>query len=153
MATTQPAAAGEPTNPTSPVEPELTTEQEIIEGYNRLRQEQSNIMSQIAQAEGERHEHGLVLDALKPLEPERRCHRLVGGVLVERTVAEVLPMIDNSCKQLDLLLKNLSDELGKKDNKLNAFMTKYKIRVKGQNDGPQVQAKEAVEGAKTGVLA
>jgi hypothetical protein len=57
----------------------------------------------------------------------------------------------NPVKQL--LLKNLSDELGKKDNKLNAFMTKYKIRVKGQNDGPQVQAKEAIEGAKTGVLA
>ena len=128
--------------------PTLTTESEIIEAYNRLRQEQNSIMSQIAQAESERHEHGLVVDALKPLEPQRRCHRLVGGVLVERTVAEVLPMIEDSVAQFDMLLKNLSEQLAKKEASMNAFMIKYKIRVRGQDD--KVEAKQ--QDAK-GVLA
>ena len=120
--------------------PELTTEQEIIEHYNKYRGEQSTLMSQIAQAEGERHEHGLVLDALKPLEPERKAHRLVGGVLVERTVAEVTPMIEDSVLHLDKLLKNLSVALQRKENQMNSFMVKYKIQAKG--DQNKVEAKE-----------
>jgi len=37
-----------------------------------------------------------VLEALKPLEGDRRCYRLVGGVLVERTAAEVLPAVQKN---------------------------------------------------------
>ena len=35
----------------------------------------------------------LVEKTLEPLDPERRAYRLVGGVLVERTVKEVLPSV------------------------------------------------------------
>ena len=43
-----------------------------------------------------RSEHKLVLDALQSLEPERKCYRLVGGVLVERTAAEVRPAVGSN---------------------------------------------------------
>ena len=39
------------------------------------------------------HSFRLVEKTLKPLDPERRAYRLVGGVLVERTVLEVLPSV------------------------------------------------------------
>lgn len=32
----------------------------------------------------------LVIDTLKDLDPERKCFRMIGGVLVERNVKEVL---------------------------------------------------------------
>lgn len=35
----------------------------------------------------------VVIEALKPLEGNRTCHRLVNGVLVERTVSQVLPAL------------------------------------------------------------
>jgi prefoldin subunit 2 len=35
----------------------------------------------------------LVIDAVSGLDAGRRCYRLVGGVLVERTVGEVLPAV------------------------------------------------------------
>lgn len=35
----------------------------------------------------------LVEKTLEPLDPDRRAYRLVGGVLVERTVKEVLPSV------------------------------------------------------------
>ena len=35
-------------------------------------------------------------DTLKPLDPERRAFRLVGGILVERTVKEVLPSVTSN---------------------------------------------------------
>ena len=41
----------------------------------------------------ERDEHKLVVETLIKLESERRAFRLIGGVLVERTVGEILPLV------------------------------------------------------------
>ena len=35
----------------------------------------------------------LVIDALKIVDGSRKCYRMVGGVLVERTVGDVLPAL------------------------------------------------------------
>lgn len=37
-------------------------------------------------------------------EPTRKCFRLVGGVLVERTVADVLPELESQLQQVRVLL-------------------------------------------------
>lgn len=42
----------------------------------------------------------LVIDTLKEVDPSRKCYRLVGGVLVERTVKEVLPALENNKEQV-----------------------------------------------------
>lgn len=44
----------------------------------------------------ERDEHKLVVDTLSKLESERKAFRLVGGILVERTVGEVLPIVNQN---------------------------------------------------------
>lgn len=43
-----------------------------------------------------RHLSRLVIDSISPLEPDRKCFRMVGGVLVERTVKEVLPALQTN---------------------------------------------------------
>lgn len=35
----------------------------------------------------------VVIEALKPLDGSRKCHRLINGVLVERSVSQVLPAL------------------------------------------------------------
>lgn len=42
----------------------------------------------------------LVIDTLKEVDETRRCYRMVGGVLVERTVKEVLPALENNKEQV-----------------------------------------------------
>ena len=42
----------------------------------------------------------IVIDALKKVDPERRCFHTVGGVLVERTVKDVLPALENNSEQV-----------------------------------------------------
>lgn len=42
----------------------------------------------------------MVIDTLKNVAPERKCFRLVGGVLVERTVEDVLPALSNNKEQV-----------------------------------------------------
>lgn len=44
----------------------------------------------------------LVIDTLKDVDPSRKCFRLVGGVLVERTVKEVLPALESNKEQVTL---------------------------------------------------
>jgi prefoldin subunit 2 len=41
----------------------------------------------------EKKEHELVIEATKELESNRKCWRMIGGVLVERTLGEVLPAL------------------------------------------------------------
>lgn len=43
----------------------------------------------------------LVVGVLKEVEGERRCFRLVGGVLVERSVKEVLPALEHNNQQVN----------------------------------------------------
>jgi chaperonin cofactor prefoldin len=48
----------------------------------------------------------LVIDTLKDVktkQPDRKCFRLVGGVLVERTVKEVLPALEQNRENVSLV--------------------------------------------------
>jgi len=47
------------------------------------------------------HPYSIVVDTLKTVDPDRKCFRMVGGVLVERTVKDVLPALEHNCKQVD----------------------------------------------------
>ena len=44
----------------------------------------------------------LVIETLRDVDDERRCFRLVGGVLVERTVKDVLPALVNNKDQVSV---------------------------------------------------
>ena len=48
-------------------------------------------------------EHQAVIKALEQLDPSRKCFRLVGEVLVERTVQEVLPAVKSNAEQLEMV--------------------------------------------------
>lgn len=48
-------------------------------------------------------EHQAVIKSLETLDPSRKCFRLVGEVLVERTVKEVLPAVKSNAEQLDMV--------------------------------------------------
>lgn len=74
--------------------------EQVIAGFNRLRQEQRGLASKAAELEMELNEHSLVIDTLKEVDETRKCYRMVGGVLVERTVKEVLPALEGNKEQV-----------------------------------------------------
>ena len=111
-------------------------------------------MSRIAEIESERQEHALVIDTLTTMEQSRRCHRLVGGVLVQRNVGEVLPELQSSLKSIDVVLNQFSDQLIKKEKDMENFMVQYKITARGDNKQQQAQGgAESKSGDNRGVLA
>ncbi|ORX59009.1 Prefoldin beta-like protein [Hesseltinella vesiculosa] len=72
------------------------TDAELTQQYNQYKNELQSLAQKIGELESEVEEHKLVIDSISPLEPERKCFRMVGGVLVERTVKEVLPALETN---------------------------------------------------------
>ena len=54
-----------------------------------------------------------MIETLKEVEKDRKCFRMIGGVLVERTVAEVLPALEQNRDQVFLFesSENLSNKI------------------------------------------
>ena len=77
-------------------EAEPVNEQAVANVYGSMRAEMNQIYSKITELEMEVSEHSLVINAIQPLDPSRRCYRMIGGVLVERTVKEVLPAVQRN---------------------------------------------------------
>ncbi|NXT53473.1 PFD2 protein, partial [Pluvianellus socialis] len=73
---------------------------QVVARFNRLRQEQRGLASKAAELELELNEHSLVIETLREVDPTRKCYRMVGGILVERTVKEVLPALENNKEQV-----------------------------------------------------
>ena len=82
---------------------ELTNERDILERFQELKQELNNLASKFSDVESQAQEHESVIKTLEPLDNNRKCFRLIGGVLVERTVAEVQPAVKINCEQLRLV--------------------------------------------------
>ncbi len=73
-----------------------------------------------------------MVDAIKDLDPERKCFRQVGGVLVERKVKEVLPAVRGNKEQLDGVVGKIEEQLNVKEMELTELKRKYQIRERGE---------------------
>ncbi|ESL11665.1 hypothetical protein TRSC58_00580 [Trypanosoma rangeli SC58] len=114
------------------------SEEAIVLRYQQLRQECLSLVSRISELENELHEHKLVVEALRPLNGDRRCHRLIGGALVERTVAEVLPELDGNVNGIQEAVEQLNKILAEKQAAMEDYARKHGVTVAqqhGQNPG------------------
>lgn len=74
----------------------------------------------------------LVLSTLKPLQttvPTRPCYRLIGGILVQRTVADVIPALETNYSGIKEVLDGLVRNYKGKEDEFEKFRGEYDIRV------------------------
>uniref|UniRef100_A0A669QAT8 Prefoldin subunit 2 n=1 Tax=Phasianus colchicus TaxID=9054 RepID=A0A669QAT8_PHACC len=89
----------------------------------------------------------LVIETLREVDPTRKCYRMVGGILVERTVKEVLPALEGNREQISKIIETLTQQLQSKGRELNEFREKHNIRLVGEDD-PRQPPKDGTEGGK-----
>ncbi|KAI9324489.1 Prefoldin subunit-domain-containing protein [Zopfochytrium polystomum] len=106
------------------------SDQEIVAGFNTMKNELSQIASKLGELEMEKDEHKLVVDTMKPLAGTRKCFRLVGGVLVERTVADVLPSLEANMANIDKIIQQLVSTYKKKEEDFQEYQKKYNIKIR-----------------------
>merc|ERR1719148_638872 len=93
---------------------EEPTPQQVQATFQQIEKECSVLINKIAELEQEVNEHNLVVKAFEKVEPTRRCFRMIGGVLVERTVAEVKPAVEQNQDKIKQVCTKLESELKKK---------------------------------------
>ncbi|EGF79016.1 hypothetical protein BATDEDRAFT_90202 [Batrachochytrium dendrobatidis JAM81] len=111
------------------VTPKLSN-QETISQFNTMKQELQAIAQKIGELELERDEYQLVIETISPLNGDRKCFRLIGGVLVERTVQDVLPAVKQNMDGIMTLIKQLATSYKKREEEAEAFKQKYNIKIK-----------------------
>ena len=106
---------------------ELSTSQlhQVVQLVSGLKTDVSQLASKLGELDVERNEHRSVLDAISKLEAERKCWRLIGGVLVEKTVSEVIPAVQKNLEGIDAAIKQLAENMKKKEVALQDVLQKY----------------------------
>jgi prefoldin subunit 2 len=72
--------------------------EDILNRFKQMNAECQQLAAKVQELTLEKDEHRLVIDTLSKLESERKAFRLVGGILVERTVGEVLPTVTRNAE-------------------------------------------------------
>ncbi|CAF0769944.1 unnamed protein product [Brachionus calyciflorus] len=124
-------------------------QQEIVATFQKLREEQKAIAGKSAELQVEQKSHELVIETLKEVEKERKCFRMIGGVLVERTVGEVLPALEQNRDQITKLVENLQSQIIAKGKEINDFREKHNIRFQGETEGEQKSSNGAESSNKS----
>nr|XP_046175262.1 prefoldin subunit 2-like isoform X2 [Oncorhynchus gorbuscha] len=125
--------------------------EQVVAAFQRMRSEQRSMASKAAELEMEINEHSLVIETLKDVDPTRKCFRLVGGVLVERTVKEVLPALGSNKEQISKIVESLNIQMQTKGRELTEYREKYNIRLVGE--GEEGQGKSAATSNGVGLKA
>lgn len=66
-----------------------------------------------------------VLETLEPLAGDRKCFRMINGVLVEMTVKDALPPLKTNTEGLKKVAKDLEEQLRSKQKELED----WKVRL------------------------
>lgn len=74
-------------------------------------------------------------ETLNPLPGSRTCFRLINGVLVERTVADVLPALKVNSDGLKQVLEELVKQYQGKQGELDGWKKRHNIQVVQINEG------------------
>ncbi|VDP57026.1 unnamed protein product [Schistosoma mattheei] len=126
------------------------TEEEIVEGFNRLRYEQRSIGSKINDLELDQREHNMVIKVLQSVEPTRKCMRMIDNVLIERQVKDILPALEDSMSEC---IETLSKQFEEKGRELQRYKAEHKIRIAGEKDSTGSEKKDNISSSSTsGVL-
>uniref|UniRef100_A0A1A9W1C4 Prefoldin subunit 2 n=1 Tax=Glossina brevipalpis TaxID=37001 RepID=A0A1A9W1C4_9MUSC len=100
--------------------------------FQQLRNEQRNLVDNLGTLEMDLKEHKNVIETLKTVDPDRKCFRLIDGLLCERTVRVVMPqLIENK----DLLEKNITkvtEDIIKKGEQINKYKQEHNIKFRGE---------------------
>ncbi|XP_015609331.1 prefoldin subunit 2 [Cephus cinctus] len=123
--------------------------EEIFAGFQTLRNEQRMMANKLSEMEMELNEHKIVIDTLKNVDPKRKCYRMIGGILCERTVEDIMPTLVSNKEQLIKVIDALNDQLTKKGVEINEYKEKHNIRIRGQDELQRQEEDDTKEGTES----
>uniref|UniRef100_A0A915CT03 Prefoldin subunit 2 n=1 Tax=Ditylenchus dipsaci TaxID=166011 RepID=A0A915CT03_9BILA len=120
-------------------------QQKIVEGFQKLREQQQQTVSEITRLEAELRENQTVLKNIETLDGNRRCFRQLGDTLVEHKVHELIVILGEVITKFKDRLKELNDQVVERGKEINSYKEKNNIRLLSQKDVLEIQKKQALE--------
>ncbi|EEA06803.1 prefoldin subunit 2, putative [Cryptosporidium muris RN66] len=97
------------------------TQEEIVQLDKKLKL-LNNKISELTQ---DSKEYGLVLNAFEKVDENRRCFRVIGGVMVERNVKTVKPALEKEKSALDSAISELEKQYESIEEEMKNLIEKY----------------------------
>lgn len=101
--------------------------------YNKYQEDISEFQSHLAALASKIQEQVIVDNTLSSISPAkregRRCFKLIGGVLVEKSVDEVIQMLHNDLKGMKQEQEKFQLELARMKRDMESWMTKNNIKI------------------------
>lgn len=104
-------------------------QQELQQQYINYKNNLQQLAERIGSVEQETEEHKLVLETLTPLPEDRKCFRMINGVLVERTVKDVLPALQTNSDGLRKVLDELVKQYKRQQEDMEKWKKKNNVQV------------------------
>eukprot|EP00033_Pygsuia_biforma_P000869 GCRY01001008.1.p1 GENE.GCRY01001008.1~~GCRY01001008.1.p1 ORF type:complete len:154 (+),score=18.04 GCRY01001008.1:123-584(+) len=123
-------------------------QQVIIKRFQSMMQEIEQMRIKVGELDSELNEYRLLLDTLSPMNKDRRCWRLIGGVLVERTVGNLEPVIETNRKGIEDVMKALTDDLQKREKVLKEYQKEHNIKITTPEEVARMQQQAASRAQK-----
>lgn len=101
--------------------------------YNKYQELLTDLQNQLSAVASQLLEHSVVDKTLTQIPPEnrkgRKCFKMIGGVLVDKTVDEVILILAEELKALAKSKEDLEKELTSVRKELSEWMTKNKVKI------------------------
>ncbi|KAG8527029.1 uncharacterized protein KY384_008458 [Bacidia gigantensis] len=99
----------------------LKRQQDLQQQYTNYKNNLQQLAQKIGDIEQDAEEHKLVLETLDPLPSDRKCFRMINGVLVERTVKDVKPALETNSEGLKKVLEELLKQYKKQQDEMEKW--------------------------------
>ncbi|EWC45519.1 putative prefoldin subunit 2 [Drechslerella stenobrocha 248] len=116
----------------APTAAQQRKQQELQNTYSNYKTTLQQLAQKIGDVEQDAEEHKLVLESLAPAPAERKCFRMVNGVLVERTVGDVRPALETNADGLKKVLDGLVKEYKRVQDEMDGWKAKNNVQVVSQ---------------------
>lgn len=73
------------------------------------------------------------METLKEMPTDRKCFRMVGGVLVEKTVGDVIPALQTNSQGLTQVIETLKGDYTKTEGELRKWQAKHNVQIVQSN--------------------
>lgn len=107
--------------------------QELQVQYNSYQEALTELQSQLSSITSQYQEHIVVDKTLAEIPPDqragRKCFKMIGGVLVDKSVDEVIVILDQEKKDLEKSRAVVEAELKRTRTEMDQWMAKNKVKI------------------------